>query len=188
MSDTTNVDRQNYGELERHDGRVALRFTRRLAHPPHRVWAALTEPEHLAAWFPTSIEGERAVGAQLRFRHPDDVVPVLDGEMLAFEPPSLMELSWGEEMLRFELRPDGDGTVLVFSHTFDEIGKAARDGAGWHACLDLLEYEVTGQQAPWSSADRWRQVRDAYTRLLGPDASTIGPPQEWERTYGSVDG
>ena len=41
-----------YGELEQlNDGRWRLRFTRALAHPPEKVWRAITEPEHLASWF-----------------------------------------------------------------------------------------------------------------------------------------
>ncbi|HKC74762.1 MAG TPA: SRPBCC domain-containing protein [Chloroflexota bacterium] len=47
------------GQLEHIDGRWQLRFTRKLAHPPEKVWRALTEPAHLAAWFPTDIEGAR---------------------------------------------------------------------------------------------------------------------------------
>jgi uncharacterized protein YndB with AHSA1/START domain len=180
------TDGQEYGELERRDGRVLLNFTRRLPHPPSQVWRALTEAEHLAAWFPTTIEGERAVGAPLHFAHRDDATAPFDGEMLAFEPPSLMELRWGEDILRFELRPDGDATVLAFTNIFDEVGKAARDGAGWHSCLDLLGYELAGEKAPWSSADRWRQVRDAYIERFGSEASRIGPPEEWERVYGSA--
>jgi Activator of Hsp90 ATPase homolog 1-like protein len=54
-------------ELEESGGRWRLRFTRRLPHPPEKVWRALTEPEHLSAWFPTDIHGERASGAILRF-------------------------------------------------------------------------------------------------------------------------
>ena len=112
----------------------------------------------------------------------------MDGEMLAFDPPSRMELRWGEEIMRFELRPDGEGSVLTFTNIFDETGKAARDGAGWHSCLDLLGYAAGGQQAPWSAADRWRQVHDAYVERFGPEAATIGPPKEWERVHGSAAG
>src|SRR4051794_15127554 len=32
-------------------------FERTLPHPPEKVWRALTEAEHLKAWFPTTIEG-----------------------------------------------------------------------------------------------------------------------------------
>jgi uncharacterized protein YndB with AHSA1/START domain len=188
MSDTTKPASQDYGQLERRDGRLLLHFTRRLPHPPQKVWRALTEPEHLAAWFPTTIDGERAAGAKLHFRHRDHEAPPIDGEMLAFDPPSLMELRWGEDILRFELEPEGDGTVLALTNTFDEFGKAARDGAGWHACLDQLEYEVGGQTPPGSPADRWRQVHDAYIERFGPEASTIGPPEEWERAHGAATG
>jgi uncharacterized protein YndB with AHSA1/START domain len=170
----TDVD--DYGMLEKVDGRVRLTFTRRYAQPRDIVWRAITEPEHLRAWFPQEIEGERAAGAKLRFVSNESEDATFDGEMLAFDPPRLMEVRWGTDTLRFELQPDGDGTLLVFTDTFDEIGKAARDGAGWHACLDLLDYEVRGENPPWSSRERWGQVNPGYRRRLGPEASTMGPP------------
>jgi hypothetical protein len=96
-----------------------------------------------------------------------------------------MELQWDDETLRFELQPHDDGTVLVLTVTFDQWGKAARDGAGWHASLDLLDWAVDGRTAPWSAADRWREVKDAYVERFGPAASAIGPPEDWERVHGS---
>lgn len=60
-----------YGDLEQlEDGRWQLRFTRSFRHPPEKVWRAISEPEHLARWFPTTIEGERVAGAVLRFAFP----------------------------------------------------------------------------------------------------------------------
>jgi len=47
------------GRLEQAGDRWQLHFTRRLPHPPEKVWRALTEPEHLKEWFPNDIEGER---------------------------------------------------------------------------------------------------------------------------------
>jgi uncharacterized protein YndB with AHSA1/START domain len=188
VADPTNVQMQDLGELERNEDTVLLRFTRRLAHPPEKVWRALVEPAHLAVWFPTTIDGERAPGARLRFRHRDELAEPFDGQMLAFEPPSLLELKWGGDVLRFELEADGDGTLLVFTDTLEELGKAARDGAGWHECLDRLVYELAGQAPPWGSADRWRQVHPEYVGRLGPEAATIGPPEEWERVHGKATG
>jgi len=78
--------------------------------------------------------------------------------------------------LRFDLQPDGEGTVLVFVNTFADLGKAARDAAGWHACLDLLGYHLAGQEAPWTPEERWRDVHPWYVEHFGPDAATIGPP------------
>lgn len=165
------------GALERSGDRWSLRFTRRLAHPPEKVWRALTEPEHLAAWFPTDIEGERRTGAPLRFVFREGEGPAIDGVLLVYEPVSLLELSWGgDETLRFELRPDGDGTLLTFVNTFDELGKAARDAAGWHTCLDALALHLDGTEAPSTPGERWKEVHDAYVERFGPAAATIGPP------------
>jgi hypothetical protein len=71
---------------------------------------------------------------------------------------------------------DGDGSTLTLLVTLDELGKAARDGAGWHVCLDLLALRLDGTTAPWSSGERWRQVHPSYVEALGPEAATIGPP------------
>jgi uncharacterized protein YndB with AHSA1/START domain len=179
---------EDLGELERHGDSVLLRFTRRLAHPPETVWRALVEPEHLAAWFPTTIDGDRAVGAPLRFRHRDDIAEPFEGEMLAFQPPSLLELRWGPDVLRFELQADGEDTLMVFTDTLEDIGKAARDGAGWHECLERLAYQLAGQAPPSDPVARWRQVHPRYVDQLGPEAATIGVPEEWEQANGEARG
>jgi uncharacterized protein YndB with AHSA1/START domain len=159
--------------------RWRLMFVRHLAHPPERVWLAITEPEHLAAWFPSTIEGERKAGAPLRFVFPDDIAPPSTGEMLVFDPPRALELRWDEDLLRFELRRDGEGTELRLLATFDELGKAARDGAGWHACLDNLEAHLAGEP-PDPAA--WERYERAYIDAFPPQASTIGPPEGVRRS------
>jgi uncharacterized protein YndB with AHSA1/START domain len=164
------------GTLEHVDGRWELRFVRRLAHPPATVWRALTDPEHLAAWFPAAIEGEREAGAPLRFVFEHGEGPDTEGEITVYDPPARFEFRWGEELLRFALEPDGDGCVLTFVDAFDELGKAARDGAGWHTCLDLLEHDLAGHRPGWTSADRWADVHPGYVERFGPEAATIGPP------------
>jgi uncharacterized protein YndB with AHSA1/START domain len=172
------------GELHDVDGRYQLRFRRTLDHPPEKVWRALTEPEHLRAWFPADIEGERAAGARLRFVFRNHEGDPSDGEMLVYDPPTVLEFRWGEELLRFELEPghEGAGTVLTFVNTFDELGKAARDAAGWHACLDILGYELAGEEPPWAPTERWEQVHAEYVETLPPEASTIGPPESARHT------
>src|SRR5437899_3064182 len=134
-----------YGTVQQlDDGRWQLCFTRTLPHPPDRVWRAVTEPEHLAHWFPTTIEGERAAGAELRFSFPQGQAPPMEGEMLAFDPGSALELQWGPDVIRIELRRVPEGTELTLLDTLEERGKAARDGAGWHVCLDALEADLAG--------------------------------------------
>lgn len=168
------------GRLTQAGNRWELEFTRRLPHPPQKVWRALTEDEHLRAWFPQEIQGERAVGAKLRFVFPGDEDDGFDGDMLAFDPPSLLEMRWGADVLRFELQPDGEGTALTLRDSFEEHGKAARDAAGWHECLDLLELELAGEQRPWELGTVWKKVHPEYVEALGPEAATIGPPEGWD--------
>lgn len=175
MSDT------DYGELERVGDRCVLRYTRRFEHPREKVWRALTEPDHMASWFPDEMHGERVAGASLHFVDRSGASVEFDGEMLAFDPPSVMELRWGDDVLRFELHDDGAGTVLVFTDTLAELGKAARDGAGWHVCLAALTRAVDGTRAPASHDDDWHEVHEQYVARLGPDASTIGIPPEYEQ-------
>jgi len=161
------------GTLTREADRFVPTFTRRLAHPPEVVWRAITEAEHLAAWFPQEIVGERRAGARLRFD--SSTHESFDGEMLVFDPPSVMELTWGADQLRIELEPDGSGTLLTLTDTFDDVGKAARAAAGWHECLDRLAGELDDAVPPASGA-RWSRVHPRYVQRLGPEAATIGPP------------
>ena len=164
------------GRLERAgEDRWRLRFTRELRHPAEKVWRALTEPEHLQAWFPDTLVGRIEPGAKLEFRTSMEDVPSFDGEVLAMEPPSLLELRWGEDVLRFEIEPRGDSCRLTFTDTIAEQGKAARDGAGWHVCLDNLERVLDGTP-PAEDMERWRALHAGYVEALGPEASTIGPP------------
>ena len=54
--------------------------------------------------------------------------------------------------------------------------RRAPPAAGWHACLDVLEYEVDGRAAPWTPTERWSDVHDGYVDEFPSEASTIGPP------------
>jgi uncharacterized protein YndB with AHSA1/START domain len=162
------------GVLEQAGPRWRLRFTRQLAHPPDKVWRALTEPEHLAAWFPHRIVGEWRVGAPLQFVSD---FGNFEGEVLACEPPRLLEFRWGTDTIRLEVAPDARGSLLTLVDTIEELGKAARDAAGWHECLDSLEADLAGTSPTWQPGERWQAVHPSYVESFGPEAATIGPPE-----------
>ncbi|MEA2404617.1 MAG: hypothetical protein QOE08_1264 [Thermoleophilaceae bacterium] len=164
------------GQLERIEHRSRLHFVRELAHPPERVWRAITEPEHLAVWFPQDIVGERVAGAPLRFVSRDDEPFEFAGEMVVVDAPHVLEFLWGDDRLRFELEATPAGTRLTLTDTFTEHGKAARDGAGWHECLDRLADVLDGRAPRWGWGERWAEVHDEYVTRFGPDAATVGPP------------
>lgn len=174
--DLWSKERPMYGDLKQlDDGRWQLRFTRLLTHAPEKVWRAITEPEQLAHWFPTTIEGERVAGAPLRFAFPGGQAPSFEGEMLAYEPPSVMELRWGPDIVRLEVRPAAGGSELTLLDTLDERGKAARDGAGWHTCLDALQTHLDGRPDACEEVGSWHEVHSRYVEIFGPEAATIGP-------------
>ncbi|HET6794610.1 MAG TPA: SRPBCC family protein [Acidimicrobiales bacterium] len=163
-------------ELVQAGDRWELRFTRRLAHDQDKVWRAVTEAQHLEAWFPQQVVGDWVVGAPLRFVMGGDESTAFDGEVLAVEPPKLLEFRWGTDSIRIELEPSDGGCVLTLIDTFDEVGKAARDAAGWHVCLEALVAHVDGNPAPGPSRERWRAVHPDYVAAFPAEASTIGPP------------
>ena len=71
-------------------------FTRALLHAPEEVWHTLAEPEHLSAWFPTEIVGERAAGATLQFEFPERQYPGFGAECSR----STRRVSWSSSGVR----------------------------------------------------------------------------------------
>jgi uncharacterized protein YndB with AHSA1/START domain len=154
--------------LQRGDGRDTLRFERRLAHDPERVWRAVTDPAELREWFPSEVIYEPRVGAPMQFdfggAHGIDAWP---GEVLEWEPPRVFAFAWGSDVLRFELSPADSGTLLVFTHAFaHEPGKPARDAAGWEACLEAL-LRVLAQTPGDPDVDAWSRHAERYAERFG---------------------
>ncbi len=159
------------GTLSIVDGRNTLHFERRLKHPVEKVWRALTVADDLRHWFPAAIEGERTQGANLRFVFPDDAAPLTEGQITAFEPPTLFEFTWGGELLRWELQPDPSGCLLRFTHTFKDRAGAASFAAGWHGCLDALNSLLDGQPGE-IMVPGWAARHEEYVEQFGLNAGT----------------
>jgi uncharacterized protein YndB with AHSA1/START domain len=157
------------GELiELEEGRVGVRFERRLAHPPERVWRAITEPEELAAWFPDTIEGEFAPDAEVTFPKFVEMGLPSTGKITEFEPPRLLAFAWGPSTLRFELEPDGDGCRLVFTDSLPRE-ESAKNAAGWEVCLADLESRLAGEDPAGRSEDVWTELHEHYAERFGVD-------------------
>jgi uncharacterized protein YndB with AHSA1/START domain len=158
------------------DGSWTLRFERRFDHPIDKVWRAIIEPEHRDRWFPQRIVGDLAPGATLRFVD-DPNIPAegFEGRCTALEAPRLLELEWGDDRLRMELEPDGDGTRFVLLDTLAERRHAARTGAGWHLCLEGLYAEVDGAPPPPATDEAtWNEVHSAYLEAVGGERHVWG--------------
>lgn len=163
-------------ELESGAARPAVRLSRSLPGGPAAVWRAITEREELRRWFPCDVEvaGDRwLVGAKITFTFPPELSGLaLHGEVLEVEPERLLAYTWGEEVLRFELAPEGGGTRLTLVNELP-ASAAARNAAGWAQCLDAL--------AGSPPSDSWRARFAAFAARfeprLGPQE---GPPAGYE--------
>lgn len=165
------------GTLEQTADGWQLCFVRHLAHSPERVWAALTEPDELAAWFPDTMRGALRVGERLEFSTEYHSIPGFAGTVLAVEPARLLEFTWGEDTLRFEIEPTAEGCTLTLRDSIAELGKGARDGAGWHVCLEQLAARLAAEPPDADPGARWAAVHPSYVAAFGPDAATVGPPE-----------
>jgi uncharacterized protein YndB with AHSA1/START domain len=135
----------------------ALEFVRRLPHPVEKVWRAVTQRDHLRAWMPCDIIGDRREGADLRLPFWPEVLakygfddPGLTGTVRIWDPPTVFEWSWDTDVVRFELAPDGADTVLTLTTWLSGKGAStAGTAAGYHVCLDHLAQVLdTGSAAP----------------------------------------
>lgn len=171
-----------HGTYERIEGRAALRYTRRLRHPTERVWAAVTQPDGLASWFPCRIDGELRVGGRLRFVFPEDnpeVSQTSEGEVLVLDPPRSFWFTWDAEEIRLDLDPTDDGgCVLTFCNLMpdDYTPGVARTAAGWHVCLDELEVLLDGGPAvapTHEPTERWQELYDDYISRGMPHGAPI---------------
>jgi uncharacterized protein YndB with AHSA1/START domain len=123
------------------DGRSVLRVERRMAHPPQKVWAALTDPERLATWFPTTVRAQPRVGGTVEFGFGPS------GTVTDYDPPRLIAYTWGDDHLRWEVEPADEGSLLRLVHTFGDRAGAASFAAGWNACLAALAGDDPGDMA-----------------------------------------
>lgn len=158
--------------------RAAVRLERYLPDPPAVVWSAITEREQLQPWFSCDVivdTGRWVAGASITFRFPPEVMdPTLAGTVLAVEAPTLLRYSWGpDEILRFELHPEGTGTRLVL---VDELRAswAARNAAGWADRFDQLAGQAADPDA-WPR--RFAAYAAAFEPAIGPQE---GPPAEYQ--------
>jgi hypothetical protein len=104
-----------------------------------------------------------------------------DGEVTDYDPPLVLGHTWGDDHLRWELRPHDEGCLLVLTHTFDDRFKAARDAAGWHLCLDALGSSLDDTKAPSAEDGErlpggWQELNRAYERRFGIPPEKATPP------------
>lgn len=158
------------------DDRWTLVLVRDLRHPPDRVWTALTDPGQLSGWAPFTTDRDLASTGDATLTMVDgDTAVDLPASVRRAEPPTLLEYTWGGDLLRWELAATDTGTRLTLRHTVEDRAWVPKVAAGWHLCLVVAERLLDGRPIePIRGADAkrygWETLRDGYAQRLGiPD-------------------
>ncbi|RNF33510.1 SRPBCC family protein [Paracoccus methylarcula] len=121
---------------------VSVVVEREFAHPPERVWRALTQPELLADWL---MRNDFRAEQDHRFQFRAEWGEV-DCQVLEVRPMHSLSYTWSafdvDTVVTFTLEPMAEGTRLRMEQTgFRPNQKQALGGAkgGWAAFLVNLE-------------------------------------------------
>lgn len=171
------------GAEVRKDGETwALVLVRELAHPPAKVWAALTEPEHLREWAP--FDADRSLGAvgPAKLTTVGAKTPLVsETRVTRADAPRALEFRWGGQDIRWQLEPlPGDRTRLTLWHNIDRR-YISMGAAGWHVCFDVLERlladrpigRIVGADA--MKFGGWQRLHAEYARQFGVEAPASPP-------------
>ena len=154
-------------------GRSTLVFVRHLRHSPVKVWRALTDPGQLRQWAPFDPDRDLAAIGPASLRTTDGhTTEEFPANVRRAVPPELLEYTWGDDLLRWELEPHGTGTRLTLRHTVDGPAWVPRTAAGWHLCLVVAERLLDGRPiGPIVGREArkygWDKLHDAYAAKLG---------------------
>lgn len=169
------MSRENYqpgpaagAEVRKEGENWTLVLVRELRHPPKKVWQALTEPDHLREWAP--FDADRSLGSPGAVKLTTVSAPtpqVSETIVKRAEAPKLLQYSWGDSDLRWQLEPLGKGTRLTLWHNIDRrfISWGA---AGWHICFDVLDRFLGGEPigrmvgTQTMKFDGWQRLQAEY--------------------------
>lgn len=146
-----------------------MTLERTLAHPPEKVWRAVTTAEELAHWFPAAVTLPEppAPGGKITFTF-TETGDTSEGEIVGYRPPEVFEFTWNSDLIRIEVSADGTGSKLAFTHTFNRgepdiaLLATGRHVTGWEACLDSLVAALDGRDL-----ERPTDWHDRMVRWIG---------------------
>lgn len=153
-----------------------LVLVRELAHPPEKVWRAITEPEHLRQWAPFDADKSLASVGTAKLSTVGSPTPhVSETRITRADAPRTLEYSWGGGEIRWQLEPHGaSGTKLTLWHSIDRRF-IAMGATGWHVCFDVLDRLLDGDPIgrlagpPAMQVEGWHRLHGEYAKLLGVD-------------------
>ena len=168
-------------EVKKNGEQWTLVLTRDLAHPPAKVWAALTDPAQLREWAPFDADRNLGTTGPATLTTVGAPQAPASATVRRAEAPKVLEYDWGGQDVRWELAPIAKGgTRLTLWHNIDRrfISMGA---AGWHICLDVLARALDG--APLGRIvggdalkfGGWQRLNAEYAAQFGVEAPSWPP-------------
>jgi uncharacterized protein YndB with AHSA1/START domain len=145
-----------------------LIFIREFPQAPPVVWRALTDPAELDRWAPfTAARDLGEPGGTTLTMIDGDTRTAMPATVTVAVAPEVLEYTWGEDRLRWQLEASGDGTRLTLRHTLTKRDMDAMVAAGWHICLVVLAHLLDGHpvgviRGQDAMNHGWEQLRDGY--------------------------
>lgn len=143
----------------------------RINTSPERVYQAITTAEGIRNWWTRDADLESMIGGTGEFRFPkygsgaaatatiDDLQPPT---LVCWKMASSFHPQWSGTTISFDLRADGNVTVLLFAHRgfLDSDEAYALFTTGWgYYLVSLQQYLETGKGAPSPDIDFARMIR-----------------------------
>lgn len=164
----------NLARIDKDGDNWTLVLVRQLRHAPDKVWQALTDPAQLQAWAPFDADGNLGrAGATVKLTTVDAPTPMMSETTIRrADEPYLLEYSWGDGDLRWELEDSDGGTRLTLWHNIDRR-YIAMGAAGWQICLDVLDHALAGTPLgrivgpATMQFDGWQRLNKDYAAQFG---------------------
>lgn len=173
-------------------GSRGMLWIRRFEVPVADVWTAISTKEGLDTWWLTrSVEIDLRPGGAFRHHWTNTVGAFETHEFIDFVGGPGQDAS--QNLMRFELKPDGRGTVFSFFDAFNAAQYPLSlpwTASGWHGTVDALEQSVTGRSVNgdfglggefyWSYLRDFHKLADMAGKL---SPSSAGTDAEWRAAF-----
>lgn len=111
-----------------------------------RIGLRYSHAAQLHEWSPFTADRELStVGDAILTMIDGDNSEELPASVSCADPPTLLEYTWGPDLLRWELVAINVGTRLTLLHTIEDREWVPKVAAGWHLCLVVAEHLLDGQ-------------------------------------------
>jgi uncharacterized protein YndB with AHSA1/START domain len=150
--------------IEKVENGYTAKFERHYHHSVEEVWSWLTDNDKLPQWFSELRVDELREGGLIKFDMQDGTFEEMT--ILELKPNSVLEYTWGEDIVRFELTQEQEGCCLLLIGKINALtNHTPKDLAGWHVCLEVIHALLDGRTIV-SREDEWKRWYEKYVKAI----------------------